>query len=927
MPVMHITLKTLIQSERWRRPAPAYVGVIVAALLVAPVLLPTLTEGFPPTSDGELHMHRSISAALILCSGMGWPRWAPHFYQGYGYPIHNFYPPGLPIIAGLLINAGVAPVAAQLLVQGLALVLYAVGAYLFVSVFLPAPAALLGAAAFTYAPFRLREVWVQGDLPQLAAMGLLPWVLWAIARAAQKPGAARAVGVGVSFAALVLAHHGTAFLFAPVAGLYALIAPFVMREPDDDAAPVIPRLGASTGGLALGLALSAIYWAPALAQWGLVNLQALTRGSYDIAHNFVSLGELLALSPPLDRSAVNPPMPHNLGAAQVLLALLGAAALRPRAGLSRRARRHILLGLAGALLCVVMMLPVSEWLWRTIPMIRLVQFPWRLVGFAELFMLPAMAAALVVIPARRRDRGLLLGLALVFLTVIVYIYPLRPARQFDDLSPASVTAYEQQRGGARGTVSADEYLPQWVEKLPPLAPVPEDAAAAYTAGRWRVNVDARTLPGDVTVTYDDDASAIILTPGAAFALQLRQFYFPGWQATVDGAPVEVRPSEPEGLLTLDAPASTQPRRVVVRFAGTEVHRAAEWLSAGALAFCAIVAISAAWSRRQNKTRGIAEGLPVKTAAALTVAALAVALVNQGVMVYTDWLRPRSDPAAPPAMQHPLHVRLADAQGEAVELLGYDLSTDQAAQGDAVHVRLYWRALRPLDVDYRPFVHWDSLTGAETWANSTLSMPGDVPTSRWDTGLYALDDHELHIPGDAPPVVGNLRVGLLAPGSDERLHTADGADTVYLAALRVTGEWPGDLPDIGVNAGYRLGESIRLQGWEARQEGDAISVALRWYAGGEITTAYTVFRHVLGADGEVIAYGDGPPVNGIYPTNSWAAGQAIPDEAIIPLPAGAEGPFTLAVGLYDPATGARPAVYDAQGVRRPDDAIVLPVAGP
>jgi hypothetical protein len=908
-----------------------YLGVIAAALLVLPALAPTLSGVLPDTADGQVHLHRTVSAALNLGEALRWPRWSPHLHLGYGYPIHNFYAPGVHIAGGLLVNAGIAPVTVFLLVQAAGLVLYAAGAYLFALTFLPARAALLGAAAYAYAPFRFRELWVQGNLSQFVAMGLLPWVLWAIARASQRPGARRAVVVGLAFGALILTHHPTAFIFAPFAGGYALLAAFFERPPPQHPASGLGRAAAphkkilsSLGGLLLGLGLAAIFWLPALAEMRHVDFDAIERGMFNVSLNLVDLGELLAPSPLLDRAALNPPMPHNIGAAQLVLAALGAAAaISPRTALDRRARACVWAGLAGAVVCAAMVLPAAEPVWGALPLGRFIAFPWRLVGVAEVCLVPAMAAALALAPKRWRTPALLGGLALALLAVAGYLYPVRPGLAFDAVTPATAVAYELQ-SGALGTVSADEYLPRWVEDAPPLEAPPE--MAAYEAMQWRVAVEPGALPGGVTDTYE--GGDIVLGPGGAFTLKLRQFYFPGWRAKVDGARVDIAPSSPDGLITLSVPASGEPRRVEVWYAGTGVQALAGWVSAGALAACAGLWVWE-WRRRGKAAASAASPahrLPARTAAVVIAAALAAAAVSQLVVYpHTDWLRPRSDPADPAAMQYPLHVSLSDEAGAAVELLGYDLETGDAGQGGTVLVRLYWRALRSLDTDYRPFVHWDSLTGTETWANSTLTMPGSAPTSRWSGDYYVIDAHYLDIPEDALPVVGNLVAGLFEPATGARLQAPDGRDYVQLAQFRVTGDWPASENDApAFDAAYRFGEAASLTGAAAQFDGEAVHVRLLWRADAPLSTDYTIFLHVLDAGGELVTTGDRPPLDGLYPTGLWATGQSIPDTASIPLPAGAEGPFTVAVGLYDPATVTRLPAYEPAGARLPDDAVLLQV---
>jgi hypothetical protein len=80
---------------------------------------------------------------------------------------------------------------------------------------------------------------------------------------------------------------------------------------------------------------------------------------------------------------------------------------------------------------------------------------------------------------------------------------------------------------------------------------------------------------------------------------------------------------------------------------------------------------------------------------------------------------------------------------------------------------------------------------------------------------------------------------------------------------------------------------------------------------------------LDGRGGRVAQGDGPPVNGRYPSSAWLPGQIVVDNHRIPLPAGINpADLRVAVGLYVPGDGARLQVTDARRVREPDDQIVL-----
>jgi hypothetical protein len=100
----------------------------------------------------------------------------------------------------------------------------------------------------------------------------------------------------------------------------------------------------------------------------------------------------------------------------------------------------------------------------------------------------------------------------------------------------------------------------------------------------------------------------------------------------------------------------------------------------------------------------------------------------------------------------------------------------------------------------------------------------------------------------------------------------------------------------------------------------VPLTLYWRSSsGEITSSYTVFAHLLAEDGRLLAQHDAPPANGARPTNEWLAGEYVIDpHELVWREAGYTGPARLAVGLYDPQTGARLPTADGA------DAFILPV---
>jgi hypothetical protein len=129
----------------------------------------------------------------------------------------------------------------------------------------------------------------------------------------------------------------------------------------------------------------------------------------------------------------------------------------------------------------------------------------------------------------------------------------------------------------------------------------------------------------------------------------------------------------------------------------------------------------------------------------------------------------------------------------------------------------------------------------------------------------------------------------------------------------------------VNA--RLEETIRLVGYRLAQDevapGDPLLLTLYWRAEAPAGGSYTVFAHLQGPDGRLVAQQDNPPVHGTQPTSGWEPGVLVEDPYEIRVPPDAAfGDYTVSAGMYDPATVERLPAFAADGARLPEDRVVL-----
>lgn len=102
----------------------------------------------------------------------------------------------------------------------------------------------------------------------------------------------------------------------------------------------------------------------------------------------------------------------------------------------------------------------------------------------------------------------------------------------------------------------------------------------------------------------------------------------------------------------------------------------------------------------------------------------------------------------------------------------------------------------------------------------------------------------------------------------------------------------------VLAGYTLDSTVA-------QSGSSLTLTLVWRSDGPASRPFTVFNHLVDANGQLQSQQDGWPVGGQWPPTCWRAGDIVVDEHTIPIPAElSPGSYRLLTGLYDNESGQR-----------------------
>ncbi len=590
-----------------------------------------------------------------------------------------------------------------------------------------------------------------------------------------------------------------------------------------------------------------------------------------------------------------------------------------------------------------MMLPASAFIWENAPFLPIGEFPWRLMGIANLSSAFLAGASLSLCSATRGDRGavskallaLMVSLVIVVLSVAVYFYPTKPFLEYDNPSLQDYFRYELSTQ-TMGTTVIGEYMPVWAKKIPTTSPL----MPAYLAGQPVEKLNREDLPAWVQaqlVEHTVVSDRYRFSSEQPFTAHFYTFYFPAWRAYLDGQPTEIQITDPFALIAVPVPAGEH--ELLLRFENLPLWRAMNALSAVAL--LAVLAVWVLQARKRMAEGTERHGYPGSAGAfswnqALLLGSVLSLLFLAKVLVvdpYTTWFRRRSPVGQVVGVQHPARINLDDK----VLFLGYDLvSGDTVRQGEDLHVRLYWLALQPLDINYSSFLHLDAPPDYATWATSDNVHPGDpqaltdVPSSNWRTSAYVRDEHRLEVPLDLPPVQYLLRVGLYDQSTGKRLMVlADGEsateDSITLQPVRVVRAQPVSPRQLPHRVEYTLGEQIELLGYDLEIRGlemGDFELTLYWRAKTAVENDYTVFVHLVGQEGKLWGQSDSVPMQGMYPTSAWLPGQLVEDRHVIQVdPAAPSGSYQVLVGLYDPATLERLEAVGPEGPL-PEGAVTL-----
>ena len=515
-------------------------------------------------------------------------RWSANFGYGYGMPLFEFYAP-LPFMVGAFLfwlNLDVVLVVKLLYI--LANVLTWVGAYFLGKQLLGKVEGVFIAFAYTLAPYRAVNLYVRGALSEAWAIMALPWVLLGIVFTVQR----HRYGFWVLLAGLVtlmLSHNLTTLMFVPTSLLFGLGYLLWWKHQHQSKAlqkELLRSIGQLAGAYALSIGLTAFYLFPALVEKDFTKIDSIFSGYFHYSHHFLYIRQFFSTTWGFGGSGWGPNdgISFFLGYGQLLaLALTLAASLYLLIKKKKRSLPKLFWITSIAALFGIscfMTLLRSKIIWDTIPLIAMIQFPWRWLSVASV-MLAILGGVGVSLLQSQRLRIITTSVLCVIMVVTSWSY-FRPESYMTNPHDLYYTDPEKIRREMSQILP--DYIPKGMsDKLPP-----RETLYLIPAGLDK-HVEVLVNRGHQKLFKTTFLSPVQFNPLIAS--------YPGWEVQIDGKPVKWTSGGQFGTILVDVPAGE--RLVGISLGRTPVRAVSDVVTLGSIVIVIGAATYVSYNNRSH----------------------------------------------------------------------------------------------------------------------------------------------------------------------------------------------------------------------------------------------------------------------------------------------------------------------------------------
>lgn len=519
-----------------RSPRLRWKPLLAIAAAAFAVEIPFFFKGTPSGHDVEFHLYSWLEVMSQWRHGILYPRWAALAHFGYGEPRFIFYPPASWTLGAVISSLFPWTIASPIYIW---VVLTLSGASMFVLArrWFGLRDATFAAVFYAVNPYHLVIIYWRSAFAELLASCLVPMLLLLVLRAAD--GDRRVVlPLGLLLAASWLTNAPAAVMIHYSLAILALYFSWKRQSPD--------IFWIASLAVLLGACVSAFYLLPAIYEQRWIDIaNAVSAGSRP-ADNFL----FIHTTDP-DHDAFNRIISW-VAVLEIILIVVSAAAAKAWRQSRRELWTALFIWAAG---CAVLMFPFTLLLWKILPKMQFMQFPWRwLLCLSMIFTL--------FVTAGLKRWWMRASVCLLCLTVIVVGWHRIQAPWWD--TPADLREMVDNMYIGAGYEGTDEYTPLGAD---PTA-IDKDARKVTVDGPARADIHV--------LGWDAESKSFTAQMSSADKVALRLFSYPSWKTEVNGREVKMSFRANTGQILV--PVEAGMNRVEIRFVRTWDRALAGWIS-------------------------------------------------------------------------------------------------------------------------------------------------------------------------------------------------------------------------------------------------------------------------------------------------------------------------------------------------------------
>lgn len=506
--------------------------------------------------------------------------WSENLGYGYGMPLFEFYAPLPYYVGSLFYLLGMSLVGSVKVLIFLSSFITAIGGYLLGRKLFGTMGGLVTSAAITLAPYRAVNLFVRGAISEAWGIMALPFILLGIIKVVKNEKNGWLILV-ISIAVLLLSHNLTALIFLPLSVLfgagYVLIKRKENKKIQQQFWHIVLRLA---GCYLLAVVLSTFYTLPALVEKDFTRLEATIVTEYfDYNLHFVGIKQFFVENWGFGGSTYGPEdgISFYLGFGQLAGVFFSVYLfLRSLIHTFRKNKKitfekHMLLYLLVLVLLGISLLMTTNkslFVWNSISALEFLQFPWRYLSAASIFLGLSVGALGTLLPNKIFKIGY--GVVLIVTILIGNTKYFAPEEFTSDLGEYYYSDSNKLR--TQMSTTLPDYIPIQIEQ-DVINPVALEGQVLYCQVLRNCE---ESLRGSFEVIENLVHKKIIKTHFEAEQVVVFSIAdFPGWNAYISGS-FETNEQSDDGFIQVLVPAGEN--IVTIQLESTPIRRTANLIS-------------------------------------------------------------------------------------------------------------------------------------------------------------------------------------------------------------------------------------------------------------------------------------------------------------------------------------------------------------